>query len=141
MHCDNIYQLFTPIHPAWLYRQHAKKLDVTPTDLDSIESAFPAAAKDPLFIEYRHRANSGTLRRRPGRKPLTIPQLLRLWAARFAIEDEMEAIWAKRRSGASTRARGDVEPCYQAAEIVARRFRFPCTGEWLLKRLSKEGIR
>jgi len=134
------FQLFSPIHPAWLYRQHDKKRDVTSADLDSIEAAFPSAASDPLFAEYRARAEASTLRRRPGRKPLTIPEFLRLWAVRFAIEDEMSEIWAKRRSGEARRMRGDREPYYQAVEIVIERFKLYCTPEALVNRLSRLGM-
>ena len=109
-------------------------------DLDSIEATFPGAAQDPLFVEYRARADAGTLRRRPGRKPITIPQLLRLWAVRFAIEDETRAIWDKRRSGEARRMRGDREPYYQAVEIIIERFKLYCAPETLVNRLSRLGM-
>ena len=140
MEALSIYDLFSPRHTAWLHRQYAKKLEVTKDDLDSIEAAFPRATLDPLFAEYRARSDAGTLRRRPGRKARSIPVYLRLWAARFEIEDEMQSIWDKRRSGDVPRIRSDFEPCFQAAETVARRFRLPCTGQTLLKRLYKERI-
>ena len=134
------YQILSPIHTAFLYCQHERKRDVTSADLDSIEAAFPLAASDPLFAKYRARAEAGTLRRRPGRKPITIPEFLRLWAVRFAIEDETSEIWARRRSGEVSRMRGDREPYYQAVEIVIERFKLYCTPESLVNRLSRLGM-
>ena len=136
----NIYQLFSPIHLAYLYRMHEKGLQIVPSDLDSIEAACPDAAGDPLFADYRARFEAGAIRRRPGRKPMTIPGRLRYWAMQFALEDETAAIWAKRRSGEARRVRGDREPCYQAAEIVIERFKLYCTPETLVNRLSKLGM-
>lgn len=47
-------------------------------------------------------------------------------------------VWRWKRS--VPRIRSDFEPCFQAAETVAGRFRLPCTGQTLLKRLYKERI-
>jgi hypothetical protein len=140
MHATNPFELFSPIHPAWLYRRHELKLDVTKADLDAIESNWPSAVDDPLFADYRRRSDAGTLRRRPGRKPLTTAGWLRRWAARFAIEDEVAEILARRRAGA-LRARGDRAPCLQAAELVSREFRFNITPEALHNMLSRGGYR
>lgn len=140
MEHDTPFQLFSPIHLAYLYRMDEKGLQIVPSDLDSIEAACPDAARDPLFADYRARFQAGTIRRRPGRKPITIPTRLRYWAMRFAFEDETAAIWAKRRSGEAPRVRGDREPCYQAAEIVIERFGLYCTPETLLNRLSRLGM-
>lgn len=141
MHSANIYEVFSPIHVAWLHRQVRDGLEVTAADLDSIEAAQPEAIHDPLFAEYRRKADSGKLYRKRGPKPLTNVQFLRLWQARFDILDEMEAIRSRRGSGAASRCRGDLEPCYQAAETVARRFRMHISGRSLVKKLSALGIR
>lgn len=133
------FDLFTPIHLAWLYRHHDQKLDVTAEDLDSIEAAQPAAISDPLFIEYRSRAEAGKLYRRRGRKPLSVAGRLRLWVARFAINEEKERLWEERRAGVRVRNRSDESPIHEAANIVARRFRLG-SGRSLLNRLSREGI-
>ena len=136
MIAENPYQLFSPIHPAWLYCRHEKKLDVTSADLDSIERNFPAAGHDPLFAHYRSLAAAKKLYRRRGRKPAS--RALG-WLAYFAIEDEKARIWAERRSGMRERRRGDPSPVHEAAEVVARRMRFG-SGQSLLNRLSREGI-
>lgn len=93
MEFENVFQLFSPIHPAWLYRRCELNEDVVAADLDSIEANFAAAIHDPLFVDYRRRAEAGTLRRRPGRKPNSCAARLRLQYASFEIDDEMEAIW------------------------------------------------
>lgn len=140
MSATNPYQLFSPIHLAWLYRRREKGLDVTASDLDSIERHQPGAVDDPLFAECRALANAGKLYRRRGRKPAS-PENGLLWFARFWILDEMEAIRARRRAGLERRQRGDREPCYEAAEVVARRMRLPYSGEWLVRKISKAGVR
>jgi len=137
----SVFDVFTPRHTAWLHRQAEKGLDIMEADLDSIEAAFPKAMEDPMFANYRAKAEAGTLCRRRGRKKQTIPEYLRLWAARFEMDDEIQLIWDERRSGKRPRLSGDLDPCFQAAEIVARRYRLPCSGPSLLKRLYKEGIR
>lgn len=137
---ENPYQLFSPIHLAWLYRRREKSFDVTAGDLDSIERNQPEAINDPLFAECRALAKAGKLYRRRGRKPVS-PENGLLCFARFWILDEMEAIHARRRAGLEQRARSDFEPCYQAAEIVARRMRLPYSGRWLVKKISKAGVR
>lgn len=137
---ENPYQLFSPIHLAWLYRRREKGLDVTAGDLDSIESNQPEAVNDPLFAECRALADAGKLYRRRGRKPAS-PEKGLLCFARFCILDEMESIYARRRAGLEQRVRGDFEPCYLAAETVARRMRLPIGGRWLVKKISKAGIR
>ena len=38
MIATNPYELFSPVHLAWLYRHYEKKLDVTGAELDSIEA-------------------------------------------------------------------------------------------------------
>ncbi len=137
----SVFEMFSPIHLAWLHRQDAKGLEVLPADLDSIEQNHPASAHEPLFIDYRRREAAGLLRRRPGRKPLTTAGWLRLWAARFAIEDETALIWDRRRAGIAGRSRGDLAPCLQAAELVSREFGFNVTPEALHNRLSRGGFR
>ena len=136
MIAENPYQLFTPIHPAWLYRRHDEKLDVTNADLDSIERHFPAAGTDPLFAHYRSLAAANKLYRRRGRKPGSRGIL---WFAYFAIEDEKARIWDERRSGLRERRREDPSPIHEAAEIVARRMRFG-SGHSLLNRISRARI-
>ena len=135
------YQMFSPFHRSWLHRRHAQKLDVVAADLDSIQAACPAAVCDPLFAGYRRRADAGALRRRPGRKPLSSKGYLRLWAARFAIEEETATIWERRRAGLVPRERSDQPPCIQAAELVSRQFRFNVTPEGLHNCLSRGGFR
>lgn len=139
MHVEDPFQLFSPIHLAWLYRRRAMKLDVTATDLDSIARHQPEAVNDPLFAECRALADAGKLYRRRGRKPLSVAGRLRLWAACFAIEEEKARIWEERMSGRRQRHYGDDSPIHQAAELVARRFRFGA-GRSLLNRLSREEI-
>jgi hypothetical protein len=133
------YQVFTPIHVAWLYRRDDKKLDVTAADLASISAAFPEAKNDELFNKYAAKAAEGALRRRPGRKPLTPLRFLRLWAAKFEIEDETQQIWKLRREGLRPRRPFEKAPVVQAAEIVARKFRFG-SGASLLNLLSRHRI-
>ena len=139
MHAENPYQLFSPIHLAWLYRRREKKLDVTAADLDSIERNHLGAVDDPLFAECRALADAGKLYRRRGRKPISTADKLRLWSAYFAIQDEKARIWMERRSGERERKLIEQCPIHEAAEIVAREFR-KGTGESLLKQLSREGI-
>lgn len=107
------FDMFSPIHLAWLYRRHDGGLDVTAADLDSIEIHCADASGDPLFVEYRRRAAAGLLRRRPGRKPATFGTLARLWFAKREIEDEVDAIRARRRSGEESRQ-------YNADPLVSR---------------------
>jgi len=140
MIATNPYQLFTPTHLAWLYRRHDRKLDVTAADLDSIQLHDVNATADPLFTRYRRLQVAGRLYRRRGRKPLTMAGRLRLWAARFAIDDAREKIHADRRSGRRVRAYGEDSPIHEAADMVALEFRLGC-GRSLLNRLSREGIR
>ena len=135
------FEMFSPIHLAWLYRRHDGGLEVTAADLDSIEIHCADATSDPLFIEYRRRAAAGLLRRRPGRKPATFGTLARLWFAEREIEDEVKAIHARRRSGESARQYNADPPGLQAANFVAHEFWFFCSGRTLLNRISKEHIR
>ena len=135
------FEMFSPRHIAYLRRRHDNLQDVTSADLDSIQTFCPAVIRDPLFIDYRRRADAGTLRRRPGRKPLTTTGWLRLWAARFAIEEEVSAIWQRRRAGTEPRQQSDMSPCLQAAEMVSREFRFNTTPEALHNRLSRGRFR
>ena len=139
MIAETPYQLFTPIHPAWLHRCHEQQLDVTAADLDSIEANFPDARADPLFAEYRSRADAGKLHRKRGRKPLSLAGRFRLWAAFFQIEEERIRIRNERQTGKRLRQPFEESPIHQAAEIVARRFRLG-SGRSLLNRLSREGI-
>ena len=140
MNHGSLYELFLPIHPAWLYRRKKYGQDVVPADLDSIEANYPEAIHDPLFNDYRRRASAGTLRRRPGRKPLSIATRVRLQHASFEIDYEMQAIWARRRSGERERTRSDLEPCFEAAGTVAGRMGFS-SGRSLYQRLYRVGMR
>jgi hypothetical protein len=139
MIANSPYELFSPIHLAWLYRCRDKNLDVTAADLDSIEMHQPRAAEDPLFVNFRALANAGRLYRRRGRKPLSLAGRARLWAAHFAIEDEKARIWIERRAGLLARSYGEDSPVHQAADIVAQQFRLG-SGRSLLNRLSRERI-
>ena len=140
MIATNPYELFSPVHLAWLYRHYEKKLDVTGAELDSIEANDTGATADPLFAHYRTLKGAGRLYRRRGRKPLTMAGRLRLWAARFEIEDVREEILSERRTGRRVRGYGEDSPIHQAADIVAKEFRLGC-GRSLLNRLSRERIR
>lgn len=140
MEHENLFQLFTPIHLAYLYRQHDKGLEVVTADLDSIEAACPAANRDPLFAEYRALAAAGQLRRRPGRKPISIGVIARLWFAKQEIDDGVKAIRARRRAGKEYRPYNGDSPRVQAANYVAYNYYFFCTGRSLLNRISKERI-
>ena len=135
-----VYEEWSAIHLAYLRRCDRDKLPVLVTDLDSIERNHADSVHDPLFIEYRRRAAAGLLRRRPGPKPLTMAGRLRLWAARFVIEDETSMIWEGRRAGVAPRDRSDMPPCLQAAELVSRRFGLNLTPEALLNKLSRAGV-
>lgn len=134
---ENPYQLFSPIHLAWLYLRREKGLDITAADLDSIERHQPEAINDPLFSECRALANVGKLYRRRGRKPISGRGML--WYAYFAIEEEKQRIWDERRSGKRERQYAEDSPIHQAAEIVARELCFG-SGRSLLNRLAREGI-
>ena len=140
MEHTNLFQLFSPIHLAFLYRQHEKRDQVVPADLNSIEASCPDAVKDPLFIEYRAMAAAGRLRRKPGRKPICIGRLVRLWLAKEEIDKEVKAIRARRRSGEECRPYNGDSPRVQAANFVAYNSYFHCTGRALLNRISKERI-
>ena len=141
MEYDNLSQLFSPIHLAYLYRMDEKGFQVMPSDLDSIKASQPTAIDDLLFADYRARAAAGLLRRRPGRKPMTEGCLARLSLAKMVIKERVKAMSDRRRSGAEHRARNGIPPCIQAADFVAREFYFHCSGRALLNRISKERIR
>jgi hypothetical protein len=130
------FQMFSPIHLAWLYRCHEKGLDVTAADLASIEAHRPEAVEDPLFADYRSRADSGNLCRRRGRKPIWTRGFGRLICAAVLIDQEVETIWADRRAGLRVRMRGDESPIHEAAENVARELGYG-TGRSLLNLLSR----
>ncbi|WP_379551962.1 hypothetical protein [Qipengyuania sp. DGS5-3] len=133
------YEMFEPVHIAWLHRRHPRGLDVMPSDLDSILAHMPGASVDALYREYRARQAAGKLHKKRGRKPMTCLDYLRLWAARFEIEEEVARIKSGRSAGMTVRGYGDDAPCVQAAEIVARRFRYG-SGRALLNQHSKLGI-
>ena len=135
------FQMFSPIHLACLQRMHAEEFEVVPADLDSIERNHPAAAQDPLFIDYRGRAAAGLLRRRPGRKAASFGTYARLWFAKQEIGDRVRASRARRRAGTETRLYNSDPPALQAANFVAHEYYFHCTGRALLNRISKERIR
>lgn len=134
------YQMFSPIHIAWLRWRDKNQQEVVPADLDSIQAHQPAAIDDPLFADYRLRAAAGLLRRRPGRKPMTDGCLARLSLAKMLIKEEVKETRDRRRSGAEHRPRNGIPPCIQAADYVAEEFYFHCTGRALLNRISKERI-
>ena len=138
---DNPFQLFSPIHLAFLHRQHEKGLQVVSADLDSIEATCPDAASDPLFVYYRALAAAGRLNRRPGRKPISWGMKARLWFAKQEIDDEVKAIRARRRAGEEIRPYNGIPPRVQAADFVAHNFYFFCTGRSLLNRISRERFR
>jgi hypothetical protein len=132
------FQMFSPIHLAYLKGRHADGLDVVPSDLDSVEREHPAAVQDSLFIEYRERAAAGLLRRRPGRKAPSFGTYARLWFAKMEIEDEVKAIWARRRAGTETRQYNAASPGLMAADRIAWDYSFYCSGATLRARISKE---
>ena len=134
------HQLFSPIHVAWLHRRHERREDIHPSNLDAIEAAYPDAVNDPLFCKYRANPAAARLRRKPGPKPMSEMTRIRLWSARFEMQDEVDRIRAIRRTEKAKGVRGELEPCYQASEIIARRYRFSCGGQWLYQRLSKLGM-
>ena len=109
-----------------------------PADLHSIERNHPAAAQDPLFIEYRRRAAAGLLRRRTGRRAATFGTYARLWFAKMEIDDEVKAIWAGRRAGTETRQYNAASPGLMAAERIAWEYSLYCSGATLRARISKE---
>lgn len=136
MHFATPYQLFSPIHVAWLYRRVRDGLDVTSADLNSIEAAQPEAIRDALLKNRRKLADKGQLYRRRGRKP--VPRA-RLWAAWCAIQDEKDLIWAERQKGSRVRQRSDDSPIHEAAEKIARTYRFG-SGRSLLNLLARHRI-
>lgn len=133
-----VFEMFSPIHLAYLQRCDAKGLEVVPADLDSIEREHPAAVRDPLFIEYRGRAAAGLLRRRPGRKAATFGTYALLWFAKMEIADEVKAIWARRRAGTETRQYNAACPGLMAADRIASDYSFYCSGATLRARISQE---
>lgn len=141
MECIGPFEMFSPIHLAYLERCDANGLEVLPADLDSIERNHLAAAHDPLFREYRRRAAAGLLRRRPGRKPPSFGTYARLWFAKMEIEEEVKAIHSRRRAGTEKRQYNADPPGLQAANLIAWDYRFNCTGATLRARISKERIR
>lgn len=134
------YDMFSPIHLAWLYRRHEKGQDITAADLRSIAENQPEAVNDSLYRELSAKAAAGTLKRRRGRKPILESHLARLAFANVLIDEEVEAIWADRRSGRRARLRSDESPIHEAAETVARLLRFS-SGRSLLNHLSRLGFR
>jgi hypothetical protein len=135
----SIYDIFSPVHTAWLHRRDEKGLDVTGADLESIETHFPDAMRDPLFVTYQTSSAAGTLKKRRGRKPVTPAGRFGLWHARFEIEDRVGEIRKERRSGVRPRQPFEECPIHQAAEEVARKLRYG-SGRSLLNRLSKYGV-
>lgn len=133
-----VFEMFSPIHMAYLKRCHTKGLPVIPADLDTIEQNHPAAAQDPLFFEYRGRAAAGLLRRRPGRRAATFGSYARLWFAKMEIDDEVKAIWARRRAGTETLQHNSAPPGLMAADRIAWDYSFYCSGTTLRARISKE---
>lgn len=134
------YQLFSPIHVSWLHRHDRFGLDVMPADLDSIAANQPDAMTDPLLVEYLARAAAGELRRKRGRKPIRERGFGRLTWASILLDDEVDAIWDERRSGARERQRFDESPIHEAAEKVARKLRYG-SGRSLLNLLSRHRFR
>ena len=134
----SLFEMFSPIHLAYLKRCHARGLEVFPADLDSIEREHAAAVQDPLFIEYRHRAAAGLLRRRPGRRAATFGTYILLWFAKMEIADEVKAIWTRRRAGTETRQYNAASPGLMAADRIAWDYSFHCSGATLRARISKE---
>lgn len=134
------YQLFSPIHVAWLHRRDQLGLDVMPADLDSIAAHQADAITDPLFVDYLARAAAGQLRRKRGRKPIWERGFGRLIWADILVDDEVEAIWSDRRSGQRKRQRCDESPIHEAAEKVARELRYG-SGRSLLNLLSRHRFR
>ncbi|MBC8038613.1 MAG: hypothetical protein H7X89_15505 [Rhizobiales bacterium] len=137
----SVFEMFSPIHLAYLKRCHADGREVVSSDLDSIERHHPAAVQDPLFTEYRALAAAGLLRRRPGRKAPSFGTYARLWFAKGEIEDEVKAIWARRRSGLERRQYNSDPPGLIAASRIAWEYGFNCSGATLRARISKERIR
>lgn len=135
-----LYDMFSPIHVAWLHRRDGRGGDVTASDLDSIESHHPEAVSDPLFTSYRKRADAGQLHRKRGRKPIWTHGYGRLICAGVLLDDEVEAIWTARKSGRRVRQRTDESPIHEAAEKVARTLGYG-TGRSLLNLLSRHRMR
>jgi len=140
MQYDNLSQLFSPIHLAYLYRMDEEGFQIMPSDLDSIEASQPMAIDDPLFADYRARATAGLLRRQAGRKPISHGAVARLWFAKQEINDEVRAILVRRRAGEEARPYNGDSPRVQAANLIAHEYYFHCTGRSLLNRISKEHI-
>ncbi len=134
------YQIFSPIHVAWLHHRDRLGLDVLPADLDSIAANQADAITDSLFVEYFARAAAGQLRRKRGRKPVREQGFGRLTWAGILLDDEVDAIWADRRSGNRKRLRSDESPIHEAAEMVARELRYG-SGRSLLNLLSRHRFR
>ncbi|PKB14125.1 hypothetical protein B0I00_2754 [Novosphingobium kunmingense] len=134
------YKLFSPIHVAWLHRRDRLGLDVMPSDLDSIANHQTDAITDPLFAAYLARAVAGQLRRKRGRKSIWNRGFGRLTWAGILVDDEVDAIWADRRSGLRIRQRSDESPIHEAAEIVARKLRYG-SGRSLLNLFSRHRFR
>jgi len=134
------YQLFSPIHVEWLHRRDLLGLDITPSDLESIAANQADATSDLLFVEYLARAAAGGLRRKRGRKPIWERGFGRLIWAGILLDDEVDAIWAERRSGDRKRLRSDESPIHEGAEKVARELRYG-SGRALLNLLSRHRFR
>lgn len=134
------YELFSPIHVAWLHRRDRLGLEVMPAELDSIAANQADAVSDALFVEYLDRAAAGRLRRKRGRKSIWERGFGRLIWAGILVDDEVEAIWSDRRSGHRKRQRCDDSPIHEAAEKVARELRYG-SGRSLLNLLSRHRFR
>lgn len=134
------YQMFSPIHVAWLYQRREAGKDITAADIESIAANQADAVNDPLFRDLAAKAAAGRLQRRHGRKSIWDRGLGRLTWASLLIDDEVSSIWNERRSNRRIRQRTDESPIHEAAETVARELRYG-SGRSLLNLLSRHRLR
>nr|WP_294848154.1 hypothetical protein [uncultured Sphingomonas sp.] len=118
------YQMFSPIHVAWLYHRRETGKDITAADLASIAANQADAPDDPLFRDLAAKAAARNLQCRRGRKFIWDHGFGRLTWASLLIDDEVRSIWHERRSNRRIGQRTDESPIHEAAETVARELQY-----------------
>lgn len=126
---------FSPDSVGRLVWREAVGLPITPADVQRVVEATCDAMSDPLVRRYAERVQSGEIRNR-GRPKKEYPPLL---FVETLYEIRKEEIWERRRweESGRGRVRGDLEPCFEAAEYVARFCRL-ASDRGLLNWMSQE---
>ena len=124
---------FSPDSVGRLVWREAVGLPITPADVQRVVEATCDAMSDPLVRRYVERVQSGEIRINRGRPKKEYPPLL---FVETLYEIRKEEIWERRRSG-KPEAPSHWEPCFEAAEYVARFCRL-ASNRGLLNWMSQE---